>query len=135
MGVRVRHGPKILTLLHLWWTRRPSLQHDWRAAWGRFWDPATVPAYAAWPMLREILMDRSSHSFAALAGWAFIPDPADKWIHAVNQSQSRLRRKAPWEVADPWAPERPVRSGGAAARPHDERLRGRLRERLGITEQ
>ncbi|WP_204314903.1 hypothetical protein, partial [Bifidobacterium aerophilum] len=70
MGRRVQDRPKILTLLHLWYTARPALQYDWIACWGGPWDPRTMPARAAWPMLREILMDRSSHSFAALAGWA-----------------------------------------------------------------
>lgn len=135
MGQHVGSGPKSLILLHLWQEHRAALQYDWMRAWGCPLDLTLMPLHAAWPMLREILRDRTSHSFAALAGWSFIPDPADKWIHAANQSQSRLRRKPPWEAADPWAPERTGRSAGAGARPHDERLRGRLKERLGITEQ
>ncbi|WP_163233117.1 hypothetical protein, partial [Bifidobacterium aerophilum] len=62
---------------------------------------------------------------AALAGWAYIPDPADKYIHAVNQGASRLHRKPDWERKTP-------QRGTPAPRAHDERLRGRLRMRLGI---
>lgn len=130
MGQRVLHRPKILTLLHLWWTRRPALQYDWCRVWGGPWNPKLMPAYAAWPMLREILKDRSSHSFAALAGWSYIPDPADKYIHAANQGASRLRRRPTWEKPDPLT----TATTPAARRvhAHDESLRDKLRIRLGI---
>lgn len=128
MGGRVRHRPKILTLLHLWYTRRAALQYDWHAAWGRFWNPKTLPAYAAWPMLQEILMDHSSHSFAALAGWSHIPDTADRIIHALDAGPSRLRRKPTWERPGPFD----TTPSAHATRRRDDRLRDRLRERLGI---
>ncbi|NEG90608.1 hypothetical protein [Bifidobacterium aerophilum] len=125
MGRSVPHRPKILTLLHLWYANRPALQYDWIACWGGPWDPRITPARAAWPMLREILMDRSSHSFAALAGWAYIPDPADKYIHAVNQGASKLRRRPDWQRRD-------IGRDSPHPRAKDERLRSRLKARLGI---
>lgn len=82
-------------------------------------------------MCREILKDRSSHSFAALAGWNFIPDPADKYIHAANQGAAKHRKLTPaWE-----RPDKLLGPEHAAARPapkRDERLRGRLKARLGL---
>ncbi|TPF78349.1 hypothetical protein BW12_07085 [Bifidobacterium sp. UTCIF-3] len=81
-------------------------------------------------MFREILMDRSSRSFAALAGWSFIPDPADKYIHAASQT-TRMRRRPAWEKPDPLT--MPSAPGAHTAAVHDEALRDRLNARLGIT--
>ena len=53
------------------------------------WHPVTFDAWTrgaepnldwgtAWELTREILRDRESHSFAALAGWAYIPSGAER---------------------------------------------------------
>ncbi|OXN01659.1 hypothetical protein [Bifidobacterium vansinderenii] len=128
MGAGLEGRPKSLIVLHLWLEHRAALQYDWIRAWGCPLDLKAMPLYAAWPMLWQILMDHSSHSYAALAGYAWIPDPADKYIHAYNQGMSKIRIRPPWQTTvtqtDPAKPKRP----------HDERLRRRLKDRLGITE-
>ena len=80
MGQGGPYRPKSLILISLWIDHRAALQYDWHQAWGGPLDLKTLSLHEAWPMCREILKDRSSHSFAALAGWSFIPDPADKYI-------------------------------------------------------
>lgn len=126
------HRPKSLILILLWQEHRAALQYDWIHAWNKPLDLKTFPLYAAWPMCREILRHHDTNTYAALAGWSHIPDPADKYMHALNQSASKHHKaKAPWERADPLA--------GPNATPdrtpkRDERLRSKLKTRLGIHE-
>lgn len=124
------HRPKSLTLIILWDDHRAALQYDWLHAWHTPLDLTQTPLFEAWPMLKEILKNRSSHCWAALAGWSYIPDPADKLIHAINQSNVKNRRLTPqWEKPDPLTTPKP------RAKPTPKRnpkLRGRLMERLGI---
>lgn len=121
---------KSLTLLHLWFSHRPALQYDWHARWGGPWDPSATPVYAAWPMLQQILMDHASHSWAALAGWSYVPDTADKTITAFNNGAGKLRRRPPWEKPDPLTSD--GREHARAAKPADMPLRRKLRARLGL---
>lgn len=131
MGQGGPYRPKSLILISLWIDHRAALQYDWHRAWGGPLDLKTLSLHEAWPMCREILKDRSSHSWAALAGWSFIPDPADKYIHAANQGTAKHRMLTPaWEK-----PDKLLGPEHAAARPapkRDERLRGRLKARLGL---
>ncbi|KAA8828319.1 hypothetical protein [Bifidobacterium tissieri] len=128
MGRGQPHRPKSLTLIHLWLEHRAALQYDWMRAWGQPLDLRAMPLYAAWPMLEQILMDHTSHSWAALAGWEWIPDPADKYIHAYNQGAGKVRTRPPWQATD----IRPTI--GRTGKPRNERLRRKLKNRLGITE-
>lgn len=121
--------PKSLTLLDLWLNHHWALQHDWMRAWHERLDLKRTPLYVAWPMLREILKDRStSHSFAALAGMGWMPSDSDRTLWALAQSGSKTHTTPPWMRPDPLT-ER------ATPRPHhDARLRGMLAERLGLDE-
>ncbi|RSX53030.1 hypothetical protein [Bifidobacterium samirii] len=123
----VGRRPKILILLHLWAEHRPALQYDWHRAWGGPLDPGRTPAYTAWPMLKEILKDHSSHAWAALARYSYVPDTAELLVHAANQGQSGSRTTPAWLRPGPF--DRP---GSGPARPHDKALQDKLRRRLGI---
>lgn len=131
MGELGRHQPKSLILIALWQDHRAALQYDWIRAWRQPLDLTRTSVHEAWPMLREILKDHSSHSYAALAGWSYVPDQTELLIHALNQGQAKHRRITPeWEKPD-------TILGPDSTRPHtkpkrDERLRSRLKQRLGI---
>lgn len=125
MGRVGGHRPKSLTLIWLWNEHRAALQYDWMRAWHGILDLTRMPLYAAWPMLREILKDHTTHSFALLADWSWIPTDADMILYALSQTGKKQTTPPPW--ADTTA-DKPH------AKPRDQRLHTRLLERLGITD-
>lgn len=56
---------------------------------------------SAWLLTVEILKDRSSHLFAAAAGWEYAPAPAEQALWDYLDAGKRLRKRGwrPW--ADP----------------------------------
>lgn len=122
------HGPKSLILIDLCLNHPAAIQYDWIAAWGRPLDLTHQPLYEAWPMCREILKNHdTSHAYAALAGMSYLPGQAEQLIHALNQTRQRRTTPA-WMKPDPLTSS----ADSAAAQPHDELLRAKLRARLGI---
>lgn len=123
------HGPKSLILIDLCLNHPAAIQYDWIAAWGHPLDLTRQPLYEAWPMCREILKNHdTSHAYAALAGNSYLPGQTEQLIHAFNQSRQRRTTPA-WRKSDPLT----SREHTAAAQPHNEALRAKLRERLGIS--
>lgn len=119
--------------------------------WGRVYRPFTLDRWLnaprdakpranvgfgrAWRMTREILRERTSHSYAALAGWTYIPTGAEAALWDRFDLEKRLQRKG-WR---PWAdksrdPFREERMETAARRGERMRRRRRLRERYHITD-
>ena len=83
-------------------------------------------------MTRELLRDHSSHLYASLAGWAYIPSGAEiaKWDQL--ELEGRLKRKG-WR---PWLEPKTdmARASTRHARPRSEREQARelLRDRFHI---
>ena len=65
----------------------------------------------AWELTRELLRDHTSHSFAALAGWAYAPTGAEIALWDRYELEGRLRRPGwrPWleRRNDPLRPAEP----------------------------
>lgn len=129
MGAGRQDRPKSLILITLWQDHRAALQYDWMQVWHQPLDPKTTPLNIAWPMCREILKDRRSHSFAALAGWAYVPDDTDKLVQSINQGQSKLNLTPDWAKPDTLLSE-PT----PPKHQHDHRRRALLNRRLGLPE-
>ena len=127
MGRLQGHRPKSLTLLWLWQNHRATLQYDWLNAWHSLYDPQQLPLYAAWPMLQEILKDHTSHTFALLSQWEWIPLNSDVILHALAQANTKKQLKTPWATTGGNQPE-------PKPKPRDEQAHRQLLERLGITE-
>lgn len=87
----------------------------------------------AWGLTREILRDRTSNSFAALAGWYYIPTGAEIALWDQMELEGRLKRKG----YRPWADSRsdflglPNPETGEQRRERLER-RDRLKDRYHI---
>lgn len=126
MGHIRQHGPKRLTLIWFWHNHRATLQYDWLAAWHCLYDPDALPLHVAWPMLEEILKNRSSHCFATLAEWTWIPDAADRILYAFSHKPTGPARNPEWQQT----------ANGMRhtmnPRPHDMKARRELNKRLGI---
>lgn len=63
----------------------------------------------AWRLTREILKHHTSHSWAALAGWSYIPTGMETAIWDQYELEGRLKRHGwrPWAASrDPFAPTR-----------------------------
>lgn len=129
MGAGRQDRPKSLILITLWQDHRAALQYDWMQIWHQPLDPKTTPLNIAWPMCREILKNRRSHSFAALAGWAYVPDDTDKLVQSINQGQSKLNLTPDWAKPDTLLSE-PT----PPKHRHDHRRRALLNRRLGLPE-
>lgn len=129
MGAGRQDRPKSLILITLWQDHRAALQYDWMQVWHQPLDLKTTPLNIAWPMCREILKNRRSHSFAALAGWAYVPDDTDKLVQSINhvpvetQPHARLGETG----------HAPLGADTAKHR-HDHRRRALLNRRLGLPE-
>lgn len=126
MGERHRRsGPKSLTLVWLIQNHYWAVQADWLKVWHDRLDLTVTPLHEAWAMCKEILKDHTSHMFAALADWAWIPDGSDRTLHALSQTGTR-RSEPPWQQPMPW--------DGEPRHATNHELRNRLKERLGITD-
>ena len=86
-----------------------------------------MPLYAAWPMFEEILKHHSSHCYATLADWAWIPDAADRILYAFTSTPTAAKRMPDWQRADDGA------NHATRSKPHDQQARRALNKRLGIT--
>ena len=59
---------------------------------------SNIVFWRMWRQVREILNDRSSHSFAALAGWAYAPSREEMVQWDVMAADGKLKDKTyrPW---------------------------------------
>ena len=129
MGRRIRTGPKSACLAQLWNRHRAELAYDWIRAYGRIYRPVRFDEWLegqrprtdwglAWELTREILKDRTSHSWAALNGMTYAPGDAEQaaWLQVPP-------RKRPWSdhVNDPLRP--PARTHGLTRRQREDRER------------
>lgn len=73
-------------------------------------------------MTRVILADRSSHSFAALAGWTYAPTGAERALWDLNAGRAKYR---PWtdKARDPLRPPHQVSMMSESQREDRERLK------------
>lgn len=119
---------------------RAALEYDFRSRFG-FGVERVDRGGLSWRELQALvdglLDDHSSHTFASVMGWAYVPTPAEVQFYdeldvklAMNRGRNQPappRTKRPWEMAKPsFVPPKP-RDGDAAAR------RELLNERLGIS--
>lgn len=85
-------------------------------------------------LVDEILRDPYSHSNAALAGWSFVPDPADvlfrNWVDVTAQMHKKKNAAPVKPVERPW--EQGRRPVWRAPDPLRDERRARLRSRLGL---
>lgn len=143
MGVPEWNGPKSLILVELWRHHREALEADWLNVWGEPWIPATATRPGnyglaqAWRMTRTILMRHDSYSWAALAGWWYVPSPPEDIAWAQAAAEDRISGHSddwrPWSdsTGDPFKPTADLE------RVHTEKsaTRAKLRERFHITEE
>lgn len=87
----------------------------------------------AWGLTREILRDRTSNSFAALAGWSYIPTGAEIALWDQMELEGRLKRKGyrPWADSRSDFLESPNPETGEQRRERLKR-RDRLKDRYHI---
>lgn len=87
-------------------------------------------------LTRELIRDPYSHSFAALAGYEFVPAPEDvqfyNWVDATAQMNHRSGKVAPTPAKRPWVGTG-VSKVGPVTEDSRERRR-RLAERLGVSD-
>lgn len=114
MGGRQRYRPKSIYLLILQQDHRAALTADWLARYNRTWQPITYDTWldapkshkpvsniaygTAWALTRELLRDRTSNSYAALVGYAYIPTGAETALWDQYELEGRLKQKGfrPW---------------------------------------
>lgn len=86
-------------------------------------------------LTHEILHDHTSHSYAALAGWSYIPTGAEIAQWDQYELEGRLKRKGwrPWtdKTADPFRTESLKADTSQKER---EKQRERIRARFHIAE-
>lgn len=91
----------------------------------------------AWLLVRELLLDPTTHTFAAVAGWSHVPDPQERaavWLFEAYVNTKRSRGQIPIKVDRPWLKRR----RGLDVPPSPERRkeslerRARLMARLGM---
>lgn len=132
-GVR---QPKSLTLLGLFYGHRDALEYD---LWARFgWGTERISELGVnrvAGLVAEIMRDPYSHSCASVAGWAFVPSPADvlflNWVDVTAQMHHSKGKVRPKPVARPW--EQGGRPVWRAPDPGRDERRARLRARLGLS--
>lgn len=140
-----------MVLCALWRNHREALDADWLRTYSTMYRPvsferwldapkgakprANVGFGRAWALTREILKDHTSHSYAALAGFAYIPTGEETAMWDRYELEGRLKRKGwrPWtdRRADPFRSARMESTGE-----HEQRMerRSRLRQRFHITD-
>lgn len=140
MGEAKRIGPKSLILVSLYTEHREALEADWLAVWGEPWIPATETRPGnyglaqAWRMTRIILNRHDSNTWAALAGWWYIPSPQEQafWDEAAaeNRIAGHSQEWRPWSdsTGDPFKPVRDLTAIHAAK----EKTRAVLKARFNI---
>lgn len=114
---------------------RAALEYDFRARFG-FGVEKIDREELSWQQVQALidglLIDHSSHSFASVMGWAYVPTPAEVQFYdeldvkiAMNRAKNQPappRTKRPWEQARTVSRRDPE---------HDARLE-RLKARLGL---
>jgi len=97
-----------------------------------------VPWNEAWDLTSGLLRDPWSHTGAALAGWAYVPDPVEAATlnlvdayRLMNHAKGKVR---PSPLPRPWATTRKASDPTRVRVPDPERAtrRARLAERLGV---
>lgn len=88
----------------------------------------------AWMLVSEILRDPYSHVVASVAGWSYVPNPADvqflNWIDAMaamNHQPGKVRQppvRRGWETG--------MRDAPAAPKVENLQRRSALKDRLGL---
>ncbi|KFI92433.1 hypothetical protein BISA_0833 [Bifidobacterium saguini DSM 23967] len=96
---------------------------------------ANISLGKAWRLTREILKDHRSHSYAALAGWSYIPSDGEIALWDRMELEGRLKRRG-WR---PWAdrhndPFAPVHVETRETRERRLERRSRLKQRYHITD-
>lgn len=87
----------------------------------------------AWELTHEILRDHTSHSYAALAGWSWIPTGTEIAMWDRMELEGRVKHKGwrPWAaIPDPLAAAKQETGEERAARLE---RRDRLNRRFHIT--
>lgn len=129
--------PKIaLTATALYHHHRDALEYDFRARFG-FGVERIDRQELTWrqmsALVAGLMSDHSSHTFASVMGWSYVPTPAEVQFYneldvkiAMNRGKNQpapSRTKRPWEQAQVSVRRDPE---------HGARLE-RLKARLGIT--
>lgn len=128
-----------MTLVGLMWIHRPALEYDLRTRVGFGVDDIACGAVTwrvAWDITSEILRDPYSHVCAAIAGWAYVPNPVDvqflNWVDATAQMHHQAGKVRPRPAERPWTKVPP--KAPAPATPDRLKRRATLRDRLGLTQ-
>lgn len=116
MGGGKRHRPKSTLLTYLWWDKRDALDYDWLTRFGTVYRPLrwsewekqrenpshsrrpTIGIMTAWGLTREILRDKTSHSFHALAKSAYVPTAEEMTAWDMLAAEKKLKQRSyrPW---------------------------------------
>ena len=115
---------------------RPALEYDFRARFG-FGVSVVDREELCWQELDALvdglLLDRTSHTFASVAGWSYVPSPVEVAFYdeldvklAMNRGKNQPR---PPRTKHPWESPREVER---VVTPEREQRRAKLRESLGL---
>lgn len=88
----------------------------------------------AWDLTSGLLRDPTSHSFAAIADWAYPPSAPELAGHTLFErwmNANRPKHGVPQRLPRPWEEKQAKTAPGAVTREQAARRR-RLAERLGI---
>jgi hypothetical protein len=109
MGGPVRHRPKSALLASLWAEHRAAILYDLKSRLNIEWHPldwttwakdqqarSNIGYWAMWQYAAEILRDKSSHSYAALAGWSYVPSPTERAIWTLMPKREGKEDYLPW---------------------------------------
>lgn len=114
---------------------RQALDYDMFCRFG--WGVERIPQLGvnrAAGLVDEIMRDPYSHSNAAVAGWSFVPAPADvllrNWVDVTAQMNKKKNAAPIKPVPRPW--ESGVRPVWRAPDPNRDERRSKLRARLGL---
>lgn len=124
-----------MTLLGAFYAFRDALEYDLRTRFG--WGTERIPELGmncAAGLVAEVMRDPYSHLNAAVAGWSFVPNPADaqflNWVDATASMHHQPGKVKPSPVKRPW--EQGARPVWRAPDPGREERRSALRARLGL---
>lgn len=121
-------------------TQRAALEYDFRARFRL--DITDIGARslswrAAADLAAGLLRDPYSHSAAAVAGFAYVPAPADvqfyNWVDATAQMHHQSGKVRPRPVDRPWMATAPSQRAPVFDAGRVERRKA-LQERLGLSQ-
>lgn len=55
-----------------------------------------IPYWRLWPLVRELLREHDSHSYAALAGWSYVPSEVERAVWTLIPKKDGYERYEPW---------------------------------------